>query len=480
MAGPARSSRLSRRSALRLGLGATLGATTLPLLAACQPAAPSPTAAPAEPGKPTAAAPAASPSASPVASPAAAQAAPAGRPSLPNLSGASLTVLQWASFVPDSDPFFRKQIEDDFMKNTGANVTIEFVNADDLQPKVNAAVQSGSGPDIIQFQYNWQHLYRDSIVDVTDVAEEVKKNTGDFWPQIEAACKVGGKYLAVPHDLVPTVVHWRKSWFKEAGADRFPATYADYHTLGKKLKADGHPFGQALSHAFGDPPTWCYPLLWAYGGRELDEQGKVAINSPETLAAVTEMKNAWKDAYDETGFGWDGGANNRAFLAETISATLNGASIWWVARKDQKPFLDDIGLDFLPAGPKGQTSFTVNNNYAIMKYSKNVEAARAFIRWSMSDPVWMPWFELSGSYYDGVGPKQDDNPIWQKFPPVTQVFKGMGKITRWPGWPGPWDEKAGLAQSKYIIIDMFTKAAQGDTPEAAVAWAENELRQVYT
>jgi hypothetical protein len=30
------------------------------------------------------------------------------------------------------------------------------------------------------------------------------------------------------------------------------------------------------------------------------------------------------------------------------------------------------------------------------------------------------------------------------------------------------------------VIDMFAKAIQGDSPEAAVAWAENELKQVYT
>ena len=295
------------------------------LALACAPSAPAqPTAAPAKPAaEPTKPAPpAASPAASPVA------AAPAAKPaSLPNLSGVSLNVLQWSSFIPEADPFFKKQIEDDFMKQTGARVTIEFVNADDLQPKINAAVQAGSGPDLIQFQYNWQHIYKDAIVDLTDVTEEVKRSTGEFWPQIEAAIKVEGKYLAVPHDLVPNAMHWRRSWFKEVGYDRFPASYDDLAAAGRELKANGHPIGQALSHAFGDPPTWAYPLLWAFGGREVDEQGKVAINSPETIAAVKWQKEAWGAEFDEGGFSWDGAANNRAFLAGTISATLNGASI---------------------------------------------------------------------------------------------------------------------------------------------------------
>jgi multiple sugar transport system substrate-binding protein len=33
--------------------------------------------------------------------------------------------------------------------------------------------------------------------------------------------------------------------------------------------------------------------------------------------------------------------------------------------------------------------------------------------------------------------------------------------------------------SKYIIVDMFAKAAQGMKPEDAVKWAETELRKIY-
>ena len=97
----------------------------------------------------------------------------------------------------------------------------------------------------------------------------------------------------------------------------------------------------------------------------------------------------------------------------------------------------------------------------------------------MSDPIWMPWFELCGSYYSGIGPKQNNNPIWDKFPPAVQIFKKSPEIARPLGWPGPADQKVSLVQSKYIIVDMFAKAVQGDTPEAAVAWAEKEMKDAY-
>ena len=467
-------------------LGVALGAAGVMAASACggatQPAKPTEPPQSAE-AKPTAASkPAAETKpaeAKPAAGAPATQAAPAAKASTPNFAGAELNVLQWISFIPDSDQFYQKQIDEDFTKTYGARARVEVVNGNDLQPKIAASIQAGTGPDIVQFQYNWQHIYKESIVDLSDVAEDVKQQTGDFFPALDAACKVDGKYLGIPHDVVPNAVHWRKSWFKDAGAEQFPATFDELFAVGKKLKQNGRPLGQALGHSFGDPATWSYPMLWSYGGREVDESGKVAINSPETVAAVRAMKESWTDAFDDTGLAWDDTANNRAFLAETISATNNGVSIWFVARKDQAPFADDIGLDLLPAGPRGRSLFLLHNNYAVMKYSKNVEAAKAFVRWSMQDSVWLPWFEFCQSYYTAVGPKHNASPAWSTFSPDVQKLKDAAALGRAPGWPGPYNQQAGLAQAKYIVVDMFARAVQGDSPEAAVAWAENELKQVY-
>ncbi|MDP8925072.1 MAG: extracellular solute-binding protein, partial [Chloroflexota bacterium] len=401
------------------------------------------------------------------------------RQSSASLKGVALSIVQGSSFVPAADPFLTQQIQEGFMKETGAQVTIEYIGNNDVQPKIAASIQGGAGPDIVMLNHNWAWLYKESLVDVSDVAADVKKVTGDFYPLPEAYSNVEGKYLAIPRDIVGTTWHWRKSWFKEVGVETWPATLDELHDAGKKLKAKGHPLGASLGHTTGDPVFWVYPYIWMYGGQEVDQNGKVAINSPGTIAAVKAIKDVWAEAFDETGLAWDDGANNRAFLAETISATQNGASIYWVARNDKMPFLDDIGLDFMPAGPKGQIVLASSEYYAIMKYSKNVDAAKEWLRWCMSEPVWNPWFELSGGFYAGVGPKQDASAPWGKLPPVLQVYSKSGALARPLGYPGPADQKVALVQSKYIIVDMFARAVQGESPEAAVAWAETEMKQVY-
>jgi multiple sugar transport system substrate-binding protein len=422
---------------------------------------------------------AAAPPASPAAAlPAVPQAAPFS-PRQANLTGTTLSFLQWASFIPGADDYLKKQIEDGFMKETGAVVNFEAINANDIQPKTSAAIQAGVGPDIISFRDNWAHTYKESMSDVSDVVADLKSQIGELYPAVEVCTNVDGRYLAMPHDAGGGIVHWRKSWFAEAGATAYPQTYADLHTLGKTLKDAGRPLGQAFGHSFGDPPGWCYSMLWGYGGQEVDASGRVAINSAATIAAVSDMAQAFRDGYDDTGLAWDDGSNNRAFLAETISSTLNGSSIWFVARSTQAPFFDDIGLDPVPGGPAGRYLLPGLTHYVIPSYSRNADAAKLLLKWLMRSDVYTPRFLFNESYIGGVSARLDASLPWSSFPASVQVFKEIGNYARTVGWPGPPTQRAGLAWSKYIIVDMFARAIQGDSAESAVAWAESELKAVY-
>ncbi|MCC7372272.1 MAG: extracellular solute-binding protein [Chloroflexi bacterium] len=495
-------SHLSRRGFLQTAVGPT----GLLLLTACGGAtAPQqPTAAPAKPTEaPKPAAPAAAPASSPAAaapaagaSPAAAAAAPASSPAAAaspaagaaaqapavpkvNLSGAQVSYLGWASFIPTADAFIKKQIED-WAKDVGARVSVEFVNTNDIQPKLAASIQGGSGPDIVHIRDNWAQTFIQGMSDISDLVADIQKLYGDFYP-IFKANDVGpdGKWYAMPHDNSGGAMHWRQSWFKDAGASAFPEKLDAYFEVGKKLKAKNQPYGQAFGHSFGDPPGWCYSMMWGYGGREVNEQGKVAINSPETIKAVADMAVAFKDCFDDTGLAWDDSANNRSFLAEQISATQNGSSIWFVARNDKSPFFDDIGLSLMPAGPKERALLVGTDHYCIPKYSKSIDAAKELLRHLMKPEIYEARFQENQSYIAGVSPKHDQMLGWDKLPPVVKIFRDLGPVARAVGFPGPANQKAGLAWSKYIVVDMFAKAIQGESPEAAVKWAETELKQVY-
>src|SRR3989475_7871745 len=87
-------------------------------------------------------------------------------------------------------------------KALGAEVTLERINANDLQARITAAISSGSGPDIIHVLKNWPHLYEKSLVDVSYVAEATGKAQGRFYPAMTEHCKGRSTWRAAPDAIV--------------------------------------------------------------------------------------------------------------------------------------------------------------------------------------------------------------------------------------------------------------------------------------
>jgi len=401
--------------------------------------------------------------------------------------GTKIHILRWVDFVPAADEALNQKLVPEAKKTLGIEVTLERVNANDLQPRITAAVSSGSGPDIIHMLHNWAHLYTKSLVDVSDVAEGVAKDQGGFYDAMTPAARVDGVWRVVPHAIVGGQIAYRKSLFAEAGAKEFPKTWQEYREVGKKLKAKGYPIGQTAGHTFGDAPSFWYPYMWSWGGKEVQKDGKtVAINSKETVESVKFAVAFWKEACDEGGLAWDDANNNRAFLSGSISATLNGASIYIESLRNKEKYKTDKGelmhTDILhgamPAGPAGQFHYHASFHHGVMSYSKNPKVAKDFLTWLHAKPQFEQWFVPQRGFSVGATKYWEEHPMWKE-DPVMLPYRTAARAFRLFGYEGPASAKASEVYSKYVVIDMYAKAIQGMPPEESVKWAEGELKKIY-
>ena len=90
--------------------------------------------------------------------------------------------LRWADFVPASDALLKGPITQECKKATGITLKVETVNANDLQSRITSAIQSGAGADIIMaYRQLAAALRRQSLADVSDVAEEIGKAQGGYY-----------------------------------------------------------------------------------------------------------------------------------------------------------------------------------------------------------------------------------------------------------------------------------------------------------
>ncbi len=395
--------------------------------------------------------------------------------------------LKWNDFVPAGDEILRKQMLGEAEKALGFKVNLETIGLNDLQARATAAIQSKSGADIIMAFNNNAQLYAESCADVSDVCEELAAKQGGFYDLAKAQSHDGKKWAAVPYCIIGALIAYRKSWFDEIGVTKFPETWEAYREAGKKLKAKGRPIGQGLGHTVGDSPAFWYPFLWSYGGKEVEADGKtVVLNSKETIESVKFAVGFWKDAHDEGGFSWDDSSNNRAFLSGTICASLNGASIYIEALRKPDQYKTEKGEQMkgdilhapLPKGPAGQFGVHPFQNHMVMGYSKNQKAAKDFLRWFHSPAVYEKWFTVQKGFATGPTKAWEDHKVWNE-DPVMAPYRVAGRLGRVYGYAGPAGQKAAEVLSKYIVVDMYAKAAQGMPAEEAVKWADGEVKKAY-
>src|SRR5438128_7366940 len=401
--------------------------------------------------------------------------------------GTRLNILRGVDFIPACDVELKRQAVD-ASKALGAEVVFEFINANDLQARITAAIQSASGPDVIMMLHNCSHLYQNSLVDMTDLGEWQGKDQGGYYGQAEAAAKDGKRWLALPHGIVGLQFAYRKSWFDEVGQTSWPKTLDELRQVGMKLKKKGKPIGQMLGHTFGDAPAWAYPLTWGFGGMEVDRTGKkVVLDGSATVEAVKFMQAFWKDACDEGGFAWDDTSNNRAFLSGEIAATLNGASIYIAAKrgadkiKDEKgeSMVKDIQHGPIPNGPAGTYSYHVAFSHAVMRYGKNVKLAKDFLKWLHGKEQLAKWFEVAEGLSVGATKYGEQHAKGARVDPPKRADREAAAASRMIGYAGPPSARATEAYTKYIMVDMYAQACQGMKAEDPVKCAAGELGKIY-
>ena len=115
------------------------------------------------------------------------------------------------------------------------------------------------------------------------------------------------------------------------------------------MKAQGTPGGFALGHASGDGNSWVHWCLWSHGGKSVDKNDKVIINSPETAKALEYAKALYGNMIPGTA-SWNDASNNKAFLAGEINWTNNGISIYVAAQNSAKQIAEDMDHAYFPVG----------------------------------------------------------------------------------------------------------------------------------
>jgi multiple sugar transport system substrate-binding protein len=139
---------------------------------------------------------------------------------------------------------------------------------------------------------------------------------------------------------------------------------------------------------------------------------------------------------------------------------------------------DKIGHFLMPRGPAGRFHTVGPFSNCITTYSPNKEVARDYIRFCHQKDVYEKFFTTNKGYVNGPLPTWQEHPMWEEDPAVT-IFRELPKYGRNAGYAGPYNRQSSEVWAKYVVVDLFARVVKGEAPKSAVAWAEQELKNVY-
>jgi multiple sugar transport system substrate-binding protein len=417
-----------------------------------------------------------------------------------------LKILQWSHFVPAYDAWF-----DPFAKAWGAKhgveVTVDHVGFADVVPRATATVAAQSGHDIHMF-LGLASAFEEHVLDLKEVVETLEKKYGK---QVELAYRstynpFTNKQFALSDMWVPDPGNYHKAVWTKIGMPNGPVTYDDLAKAALEIKKVApqmqSPIGIGLSQDV-DSNMAVRNILWCHGGSIQDQDGNVVLNSPETLRALEYTKKLYSVGMTPAVLSWNAASNNQAFNAQETAYILNSISAYRTAQDNQLPVLENYF--FVPAlkGPTGiqLASEHVMSGYVVWKFSKNQDAAKAFLvalvdasRDSMRTSKLYNFPSFYGAVAEPNTPlpqKQAAGAAWiaaqcnedpfGSTPPNKLAL--LAQSLSWStnlGHPAYANPAEGEIFDTYVITDMFAKAATGAlSPKEAMLEASTRCKQIF-
>ena len=392
-----------------------------------------------------------------------------------------LKVLRWSAFVRDDEDIWLRNTRG-WEKLTGGSVETDFLPWPDVRPKAAMEALIGAGHDVVFGFYDDPHLYPDKLVDVTDLAEDLGKKYGGWYPICETYGRVTGsnRWIALPLGATGYCINYRRSKVQEAGFEAVPGDIGGLLKCCKALHAKGHFTGFALGHAVGDANSWTHWWLWSFGGKAVEADGKtLAINSKETIQALETARELHETMIPGVE-AWLDPDNNKAFLNDLIVLTPNGSSIACEAKNSCPRIHDDLAVINMPVGPVGHPAeLSLMNAGFIFNHSLVPNAARHYLAFMLEADQYASWIGGSGGYVTQALRQYHDLPSWKQDPRITPYRECSSRMMP-NSHAGPLGTSSAAAMSEYIIVDMFADACmRRRTPQQAAMAAEKRLARLY-
>jgi multiple sugar transport system substrate-binding protein len=198
----------------------------------------------------------------------------------------------------------------------------------------------------------------------------------------------------VPINFESYLLAYRPSILKEKGI-AVPTTYDEYYEAAKALtyEKDGQKVYGTITRfdKYWDLTYLTFgTMLQSYGAGLLDEQGNVAVCSPQSIAATELFIKTIKDTSPEGAAAFTWYEALQGFASGQYAMSLDEADLFapTYENPEESQISEDVGYALTPLGPDGKRlAGAWVWEMSINSASKNKDAAWLFLQWLTSKDV---------------------------------------------------------------------------------------------
>lgn len=407
---------------------------------------------------------------------------PAEAPRLPIENGASLRIIRPTRFVEPDEVIWRENTAK-FTQETGVQVRVDFVGWEDIRAQTAVTANTGAGPDVVVGWGDDPHIYADKVIELSDLAEYLGKKYGGwmYLANIYGKRVRTNNWIGIPMGGSTGPIVYRISALREAGFDKVPEDLPNFLRMCQALKRINKPAGFTLGNAVGDGNGTAQMMLWSHGGALADEDGRVTLNSPETLASLNYLRELYPTFVPGT-LSWLDPANNRAYASQECWLTANGVSLYFALKNDPATAAIAADTDHAPR-PKGVGASPPDAatvlNAMVFRHTRFPNAAKQYIRYMMEAEQYNRWLTGCLGYWSHPLQAYSQSAVWDSDPKIAIYRNGMNNQF-WSGYKAPITQASGTVAAEYILVQMYASVAAGQaTPEAAMRDAERRAARYY-
>ncbi len=279
-------------------------------------------------------------------------------------SGGNVTMQFWHNAATGpGEVFWNKTVADFQTAHPNVKIKIQQVQNEDLDGKLQTALNSGSAPDIFLQRGGGKMaamVEAGQLKDITsDITAETKQAVGDAALQTG---QIDGKAYSVPISILPGGFWYSKNLFQKAGIAAPPTTLDELNAAVTKLKAIGAPVALGGKDAWPAAHWYYFFALRACNQASLDAAAKDKnFSDPCWTKAGTDLKAFADTKPFNNGFlttSAQQGAGSSAGLVANYKASMELMGAWNPGviaslTKDTKP-MPDLGFFPFPSVPGGQ------------------------------------------------------------------------------------------------------------------------------